>query len=148
MCDQADVFNAFHFFARQSVPNPCCQLRRPVSAVLEAFDPFEQSTVVDGQQMNDWLSWSPFVERLEKHGNAGFAGVYQQSVCTTAVFPVSAGNNTIFLVGEIDGGGNGLNHQAVDASLTLAFFPTAHGTVSSMTLADRGEQSIDSPATR
>ena len=88
------------------------------------------------------------VVELPNHGNAGFAGAYRQSISTSAVFPVSAGSNTIFLVGEIDAGGTGLNHIAADASLTLAFFPTAYGTVSSTTLSGRGQVSDDGLSSR
>jgi hypothetical protein len=79
---------------------------------------------------------------------AGLAGVYRQTVSSTAVFPVNAGNNTIFLVGEIDAGGSGLDHRAVDATLTLAFFPTAYGTVATAAQPAGDARPAEAPATR
>ncbi len=58
-------------------------------------------------------------------------------VSPTAVFPVSAGSHTIYLVGRVSGTSDSV---VWDAQLNLLFIPTSYGTVALAEANDDGRQ--------
>ena len=65
------------------------------------------------------------VQNLTQIPSAAPTGTYRVALAANNIFPVSAGSNTIYLLGlEISG-----NLRASDLELSLLFVPTAYGTV-------------------